>query len=129
MKPATKKMIGKTYSWKGVKHQIKNIISLSGDMCRVITPQKEFECSENQLIEDFIPVASEEEKQTQLTLVTNANREIESMNSLSEILMDNIKKVQDDPGYIDRAKSINESAKNLIELKKTQLEVVKLLKS
>lgn len=128
MKPAIKKMIGKTYAWKNEQHKIKNIVQIAADMCRVTTTHKELQVSQDQLMEDFTEVITPEQEQTQLVIIGQATKEMESMRSLSDILMDNIKKVQKDSKYIDQAKSINESAKNIIELKKTQLEVVRLLK-
>lgn len=126
MKPSIKKMIGKAYMWRAEKHVIRDIAHQSDDLYNVTTPKQEFIASEHQLLKEFVNTPGDE--QTQLVIINQAKNEMESMRSLSDILMDNIKKVQKDSKYIDQAKSINESAKNIIELKKTQLEVVRLLK-
>lgn len=121
-------MVGKTYVFKNETHTIKSINHAFQDTYHVVSNLRQFQATEDQIEEDFKEVSSKEQEQTNLVISSHSARELENMNSLSDILMENIKKVQDDPQYIDRAKSINESAKNLIELKKTQLEVVKLLK-
>ena len=44
---------------------------------------------------------------------------------LAEILMSNIEKVQKDPAFIPQAESINSQIKSVIDLAKTEIEMVK----
>jgi hypothetical protein len=45
---------------------------------------------------------------------------------LAEILMENINKVKDDPKYIAQAESVNSQVKSMIELGKSEIEMLKL---
>lgn len=48
-----------------------------------------------------------------------------SFKELTGILMDNIKKVQEDKGYVDQAQQVSQSVKMIVELAKTEIEAVK----
>lgn len=47
----------------------------------------------------------------------------ETVKSVAEILLDNIKKVQGDPGYVKQATAITQSVSALINLAKTELSI------
>jgi hypothetical protein len=51
------------------------------------------------------------------------------MGSLADTLLDTIERVRTDKTYIDQAQSINETAKTLIDLKRAQIELIRLIKS
>lgn len=51
-----------------------------------------------------------------------------SNKELREILMDNIRKVQADKEFIPQAAAINEQLKSIIDMRKTEVDVLKLLK-
>lgn len=123
--PEFKQMIGRTYIYDGETYKIKNVVHIMGEKYRVATDNGELMVTKEQLICDFRLV-------TQIASVSRNNQqmmniELNAMTSLSDILMQNIKKVQEDPAYIEQAKSINESAKQIIEVKKAQIEMVKLM--
>jgi hypothetical protein len=44
---------------------------------------------------------------------------------LTTILMDNIKKVQEDKGYVEQAQQVSLSVKMIVDLAKTEIEAVK----
>ncbi|WP_157618371.1 hypothetical protein [Spirosoma spitsbergense] len=48
-----------------------------------------------------------------------------SFKQLTDILMENIKKVQEDKGYVDQAQQVSQSVKMIVELAKTEIEAVK----
>lgn len=45
---------------------------------------------------------------------------------LAEILMDNIEKVRKDPKYIQQAEAVNSQVKSMIELGKSEIEMLKV---
>jgi len=52
----------------------------------------------------------------------------ESFSGLEKTILDNIKKLKEDNDFIKQANAINQSANTLINLMKTQIELVKLQK-
>ncbi len=55
--------------------------------------------------------------------------DLNGIQSLKTILMDNIKKIQDDKAFIPQAAEINNQVKSYIDIVKTEIEVIKILKS
>ena len=55
--------------------------------------------------------------------------ESKEMASLGDVLMATIKKVQDDKTYVEQAVAINDTAKTVIDLKRAQIELIRLMKS
>ena len=47
---------------------------------------------------------------------------------LTNILMDNIKKIKEDPGYIAQADAINNNVKSIIDVAKAQIDAFKVMK-
>ncbi len=127
-----KTIIGGTYTFRSEQFHIKDIKHEKEDRWLVYSDKKNMIVSSYQLKNDFTSyIAKKGEKSTALVISGNKSMEkgeVQYFQSLTEILMDNIKKVQTTPTYIHQAKSVNESIKNIIELKKTQIEVVKLVK-
>lgn len=123
-----KAMIGKTYVFKGEQYTIRNIEHAHGDKYIVHSDKLDLQVSDDQLREDFKEVKSQEKELLGVVVHREATKELQHMDSVTTILLDNIKKVQQDPSYIAQAKSVNESVKNLIATKKTQIEVIKLMK-
>ena len=83
---------------------------------------------------DDIPVYDTEQMdvETNLPEIKSANRSIqlldenrEKFKTLSEILIEDIKKVREDPNYVSQAKSVANSAQTIINLVKLQLEIAK----
>ena len=64
----------------------------------------------------------------QALMAMNIQKEMDASSSIVTILTDTIKKTQENPGYVAQAKEINASVKNLIDLKRAQIEMVSLLK-
>lgn len=126
MKKAVNNMIGKTYMFNSNQHTIKDIQSTEEDIYHVVTDKRTIKVSEEELLEDFLPIDGNYQK---LQVYQELSIEPAQLNDLGTILLDNIKKVQEDASYVEQAKSINESAKTLIDLKKTQIEAIKVIRS
>lgn len=125
-KPEFKQMVGRAYIYCGDEYKIKSVNHVNADNYRVATDKQDLIVTGEQLITDFRLV--QKATSLQRTNQQMMNIELNAMTSLTEILMNNIEKVQDDAKYIEQARSINESAKQIIEVKKAQIEMVKLMK-
>jgi WD40 repeat protein len=118
--------------YSGHQITITSIDFLADDQFLVTTEDdRTIKVSEEELEKDFLPIENgvSANTQTQTAILQIVKNESAQMNDLSNILMDNIKKVQENPSYVEQAKAINENAKSLIEIKKTQIEMLKVLKS
>lgn len=72
-----------------------------------------------------IPVDTTVKKQeTAPTLFTSPDEMKVTLNDVKNILMDNIKKVQEDPKYIPQANTINQSVNSLINLAKLSIQMM-----
>ena len=112
----------------GNEIKIQSIEHQEDDLYKVITDDKDLLMSEEELIKDFMPVHSQEDENRKLSVVESVMSSNNQMQDIGEILLQNIKKVQDDPEYVDQAKSVNDSVKNFIDIKKTQIEALRVTK-
>jgi len=121
-------MPGKSFLYMGSEVKIERIEHQEDDLFKVITDKKEMLVSEEELIKDFMEIHSAEDEGRKLTVVDSVIQNNNQMHDLSAILMDNIKKVQQDPKYIDQAKAINDQVKTIVDIKKTQIEALRVTK-
>lgn len=54
------------------------------------------------------------------------NTDFKNLNTVEDVLMDAIQKVQDDPGFVSQAKAINSSVSQLVNVQKVKIEMMKL---
>jgi hypothetical protein len=126
--PSLKKMIGKTFLYMGTEYVVKEIATIEPDLYRIVTDKRIIRLTWAELQKDFMPVMTAKEKTTGVILYRGLQFETTQLRDLAAVLMENIKKVQADAKFIDQARSINQTAKTLIDLKRTQIEMVKLVK-
>jgi hypothetical protein len=62
-------------------------------------------------------------------LVTMVEKEKTQADDLITILQDNIKKVQDNAGYIPQAQAVNDNVKSIIDIQKMKLDYLKQLRA
>lgn len=133
MKSKIEQMIGNSYQVGNQVIEIKDIrTSKDPDMYRVITPDGEIKATADELINDYIQlkvVKQELPAEEKAIVIRNLDTNLNKMEQLADILFNNITQVKENPEYVPQAKSINESAKQLIELRKTQIEMIKVAKS
>lgn len=121
------KMIGNTYLYKGSNYVIQNIEVEERNLFKVTTDKRVIRVNGEDLRKEFLPVEPRPNKKNMMVLY-NAMQDNLPMQSLSTTLMDTIKKIQEDPKYIDQARAINETAKNLIEMQRVHVEMVRTIK-
>lgn len=99
----------------------------SGEEFTVVTDKEWFTKHVSELslfVMDFMEVESEYSVPVVQAHAETSN----SLSQIKDILMDNIKKVQDNPSYINQAKSINNNVNTLMNMLKLELQVKKHLK-
>jgi hypothetical protein len=121
-------MIGKMFLYMGTEYLVKEIAKVETDLYRLVTDKRIIRLTWSELQSDFMPVMTTKEKSTGVVLYRGLQLETAQLKDLGNVLMENIRKVQANAAYIGQAKSINESARTLIDLKRTQIEMVKLVK-
>ncbi|WP_392471280.1 hypothetical protein ACF3OC_07905 [Sphingobacterium cellulitidis] len=79
---------------------------------------------------EALPVRVEEENKYLQNSTPFLNNSIIGQNGeeLTRIIMDNIKKVKEDPSFIPQAEAINSGVKTIIDIAKTQVDAFKVLK-
>lgn len=121
-------MVGKTYDYKGDLHTIQQW-SNGGDELVVSTSLTfiKMPCTEEAVqafinkCEEIVPPKNGEDE-TALAVITDGTG---TMQSIESILLDNIKKVQENAGYIPQAKAINNDVNSLINIAKTKIAFVR----
>ncbi len=127
MNRAFYKMIGGTYLYKGINYIIQSIEQEERNLFKITTDKRVIRVNGEDLRREFLPVEPRPDKKNALALY-NAMEDNLPMKGLGTTLMDTIKKIQEDPKYIDQAKAINETAKNLIEMQRVQVDLVRTIK-
>ena len=118
-------MAGKTYLFRGKEVLVEGVSATGSGRYTVRTEKRMIPVTEAQLREEFLPVANE-------PVVANLAiyRALEQHNipvkEIGDTLMEMIRLVKQDPKHIDQAKAISELAKTQIDLRRLQLEAVKV---
>lgn len=124
-----RKLIGRTVLYFGKEITIKDIKPIGDDLFQVVTTNRAFNLRSSEIRKEFLPIETEIERADSLTLYRGIQLESKEMGSLADTLLDTIERVRTDKTYIDQAQSINETAKTLIDLKRAQIELIRLIKS
>lgn len=132
MKAKISRMIGKSFLVSGDVMLIQNITeapAVDGETIYSVdfSNGHDVKYSEEELLSDFKPVASEAIITANAHMAKSASKSFDSMDQLSDVLMDTIKKVQQSPEYVPQANAINNAAKGLVEINKTKIEAMKLV--
>ncbi len=80
-------------------------------------------------LKNFLPVEDDDNAKavtiTRFNVPANSVFAGDTMGKLRDILMDNIEKVKEDKNYIPQAQTINDNAKALIDMAKTEVDLYK----
>lgn len=120
-------MVGKTYLHRTRTVKLVNFKN-EGEQVKIITDLREHTVEASRLelfLNEFQPI------EDGVAVVQNQGvglnpATLSTINSLREILMDNITKVRADKTYIEQSKEINSNVKSIIDLAKTEIEAIKL---
>lgn len=119
------RMLDETYIYKGKQIKIKDWYhEEEKDTIRIITTTAPIVIKHSD-VSTFVKACLPIEDSVALSVI-NENKK--TITTLSEILMDNITKVQKDPKYIDQAKVINSSVNAMMSMVNLQLKIHKASK-
>src|SRR5688500_13273457 len=123
LKELLKKMLNQSFSYNGQVYKISEMDEENG-MYKLATDKGPLVCTLAE-IQTFKPVSS-----LDITLInSNIQNEFADCHSITAILKDTIGKVQKNKEYVAQAKSINDSVKNLIDLKRAQIDMISTMQS
>lgn len=122
-------MIGCYYRHEGQKKMVRNV-TVSGNIVTVITDFDDIQIYLDDLENELQAFSKIKEnwlvKNELLTEVALSSGSI--YNQMNSTLLDTIRKIQEDPGYIPQAEAINGTMKSIIELEKVKIATLALLK-
>ncbi len=121
-------LIGKNFLYMGKEIHVKDVLWREDDLYHLVTDGKTIKLTSAEIHSDLQPIVAEQEKNDYLALHQGVNVQVKDIQDLSKTLLENIKKLGTDATFIPQAAAINEQAKTLIEIKRTQIEMVRLLK-
>ncbi len=121
---ALEKMIGRSFLYMANEITIKSITRGKDDDLFVVNSDtgRTLTCTLGELRKEFLPCGPK-------PIAIEIYRDLDArmpLNHVVEALEDNLAKIKADPGYLPQAKAVNETAKQLIELRKVQVEMVKI---
>lgn len=121
-------MINGTFTYQGKTHVIRSVTfdEVSG-MYNVQTDSKLIIETEKGMNE-FRP-HTEPDTPRHESLVTSAKKQNNDLDTVGDLLLKSMKKVQEDPKQIDQALALGQQAQVFINLKKLQLDIVKTVLS
>ncbi len=122
-------MVGKTYNYGGRIHYVKTVVPNVDEAKFTIRTNLDIYERSYESGPDFLtywteaintlPTAPEAQE------VSLMEKDTATVDKLTELLMDNIIKVQQDAGYIKQAQSINNNVNSILNLTKLKLDVLK----
>jgi hypothetical protein len=118
---------GKTYLYKGEQHEIQEVKFISSDLFDVYTDKRRIRVPKKEFVE-FLPVDVPKSSQMDKAMVLFAQQTNGPLESLADKLMKVIANIEENKDFIPQAEAINETAKNLIALQKTRIDLVKAVK-
>jgi hypothetical protein len=118
-----KKCISGTYMYRGRNVKILGYSKEEGDRIEIITETTPIYSTGGNLmatLDEFLEVEDSNEATEALAVFT---QQTSGLDSLENTLMENIKKLNEDPSFLSQAKEINSTAKNLIQINKTKVDL------
>ena len=107
-----------------VTHKVANF-RIAGEKLMIATDKKFFEVDivhGPRTLEMFLPTDPEPP-----TIPAVEVKALGSAGEIKEIIMDNIRQLRSNPAYIQQAQAINESVKVLVEVAKTEVQMLDLM--
>ena len=119
-------MVGNEYMYMAKNH---NVLSyqIDKEIVTIVTDVKWYKFPKFKVLSelrDFLPV---ENNGKQLSVIT-PQIDGSVFSQLKKDLLDSIKKVKENAEYIPQASAINKNVKTLIDMAKTEIEMVKVMK-
>ena len=119
-----KSMVGKSYMVNTVTHKVANF-RISDEKLMIATDKKFFEVDlihANKTIEMFL-LTEEEFHPVEVSPI----KSLAGTGEIKDIIMDNIRQLKNNPAFIPQAQAINESVKVLVDVAKTEVQMLEVM--
>ncbi len=120
-------MIGRTYLYNGNQYLISDVRYAEDDLYDVFTDKRRIRVNKSDL-KNFQPVQVPSRPENNTALILALKESNKPMDDLAAKLMETIATVEKDASFIPKAAMINKTAKNLIDIRKAQIELMKLVR-
>jgi hypothetical protein len=129
-----KNLVGKKIFYFAKDYEVLAVYD-NGTNITVATDKKMFTIEQNKVVDFYKSVeiigevkSVQKIQATETAMETAKAIDKSKLNSLTDILFESIKKIKEDKEYIPQADSINSQAKTIIDIAKTEIEMIKLLR-
>lgn len=124
--------IGSIVHYEKQNITIKKFKEIAGNIC-VVTDLRTFQFYPDEIQEKFLDKISDAKEEGTFTPPTKIEEKSfvalpEENNTVKGALLEALKKVKDDPNYLQQAKGICEIANTMVNIQKTEIEMIKLQK-
>lgn len=123
-------MVGELWMYNGREVRIKGF-NTTGDQVRVINNGHPIVFPVDRLEEklgEFLPVQDEPDGGTKSAAMQVFESDAAQINSLENIILDNIKKVQKSADYLPQAKAVTNNVNTLLNMSKQKIAMIKELR-
>ncbi|WP_143061564.1 hypothetical protein [Dyadobacter sp. SG02] len=120
----TKAMVGNSFLVNATHHKVASF-RISEDRLLIATDKKIFEVdtvNALKLIESFLPADNDPP-----TIPAVEIKALAGAGEIKDIIMDNIRQLKGNPAFIPQAQAINESVKVLVDVAKTEVQMLDLM--
>lgn len=119
-----KDMVGRSFMVNSVTYKVANF-RIADDKIMIATDKKFFDiglANAVKVLDMFLPTDDEH-----LPLPVVEVKALGSAGEIKDIIMDNIRQLRGNPAYIPQAHAINESVKVLVEVAKTEVQMLDIM--
>lgn len=119
-----KDMVGRSFMVNSVTQKVANF-RISDDKLMIATDKKFFDVdlvNAVKVLDMFLPTDDEP-----VSLPVVEVKALGSAGEIKDIIMDNIRQLRGNPAYIPQAQAINESVKVLVEVAKTEVQMLDIM--
>ena len=118
---------GRTYLYHGSEVKIQSVTMKEKDLYLIETDKRTIRVNASDF-KDFLPVEVPLSAKNNTALILALKEENQPMNDLATKLNAMIDKIETGSLTVDRAKAMNETARNIISIGKARIEVLKAMK-
>lgn len=127
---APKINVGQKYLYQSNEITVETVVQHDDNSFEIYcTNGKILFLDESEIKKDLLSVNTDISLQTGNKIGQSIINNLSECNSITEILKKNIKSIEEGKLSTEQASSINESVKQIIEVEKTKIEILKLAKS
>lgn len=119
-------MVGKSYLYHSHEHQINDVTLKGDDLYEITTDKRKITLTVSEIEKEFLPI-EDDGYDKKLALFNKIQKEGIPLVDVSTELMAVIKKVKESPVYIHQAQTIILSAKALVDLKRLQIDLLRIM--